>query len=149
VTTTPGVPNLNQNSQESDTSFFRHIRKIHKYLVALERGQKKKGKASDAPDQKFFSDCLDPLSKYVKQNFLSDDESSRGSMITTMTSNFSDLSVLRAHSLTKIKTKTKEDINKGSVILQNVADKKFSLSNAFQHSFGNPDEENRLRGGRP
>ena len=60
-------------SSEEMQKFYRHIRKIHKYLVKLEQGK---------PRDPNFSDCLQQLHGFIKER--TDSETA-----STMTSNFS------------------------------------------------------------
>ena len=91
--------------------FFKHVKKIYKYMNTIERGNKeaKKDDKDEKDKMKFYSDCLGPLNKYVRETY-NDNESSNGSLITTMTSNFSEHSILKAHH------SFSNNINKGSTV---------------------------------
>jgi hypothetical protein len=117
-----GAP-VSSSRQEGDQVFFKHIRRIYKYLAALEKSTR----ASDLDDTtspRYFSDCIEPLNNYVRRNFLSDNDSSRGSLITTMTSGFSEMALLKPNQTFS------SNINKGSAVIE-TAKNNFSLSNGF------------------
>ena len=62
-------------------------------MGAIERGNKEKAEKDESDKANYYSDCLDPLNKYVRDTYVNDNESSHGSLITTMTSNFSENSI--------------------------------------------------------
>ena len=89
-----GAPTVSTSLQEHDKMFFKHLRKIYKYMAAIERGNKAAAKNAqkdaDSIERQYFSDCIEPLNRYVRETYITDNESSHGSLTNTMTSGFSD-----------------------------------------------------------
>ena len=67
------------NFSESDLKFFKHIRKIYKYLAVMDK--LKTGEI-------LYSECFEPLSNYIKDK-TDWENKSNGMSMTTLTSNFS------------------------------------------------------------
>ena len=82
---------LELQSGEDHTQFFKHIRKIHKYLSALDKTKYLEPK---------FGAVLEPLAKHIKENCDSDQNSTLTSNISLFKNNPSmvkgDLSSLLA-----------------------------------------------------
>jgi hypothetical protein len=71
---------------DGDFRFFKHIRKIYKYLAVIDKMK--------APGETLFSECFDPLSTFIKEK--TDWETrSNGISNSTLTSNFSNISLLK------------------------------------------------------
>ena len=73
---------INNQFGQEDYKFFKHIRKIHKYLAQLD-----KHKYLDPK----FGDAFNPLSKYIKDNC--DKNSDAMSQLTSNLSVFKQLSI--------------------------------------------------------
>lgn len=66
--------------------FFKHVRKIHKYLQVLELAYKKKHKNVE---YFMFSKSLDKLSAHIKENYIEGSKTNGG---TSVLSGFSEIS---------------------------------------------------------
>ena len=79
-------PNASANFSESDMRFFKHLRKIYKYIAVIDKLKS---------DEIRYSECFEPLSNFIKDK-TDWENKSNGMSMTTLTSNFSQMTLLKS-----------------------------------------------------